>query len=214
MKGYSEALEQRLEVTEILLLKLLHTTNEEIVSSAVQECQISGLSRTKTGQSTSQKDMGPTEARKATLMSHWEKFPLKTYEDVKRWKEDALQPLEAPSKRPVQSNQSNQYIPEPQHFSRSQLYQQSEQISTSPCLPPDKVNHRTTALRTREPRGRMEITDLGSVWNEDSSDACIQGAPIETESARPSSSSTLQMTEEEPGTSFELPEEFRKQFLW
>lgn len=195
----------------MLLLKLLHTTNEEIVSSAVQECQISGLSRTKTGRSTSQKDMGPTEARKATLMSHWEKFPLKTYEDVKRWKEDALQPLEAPSKRSGQSNQCN---PEPQHFSHSQLYQQSEQISTSPCLPPDEVTHRATALGTRERRGRMEITDLGSVWNEDSSDACIQGASVETESARPSSSSTLQMTEEEPGTSFELPEEFRKQFLW
>ncbi|GFP52963.1 hypothetical protein TASIC1_0002014700 [Trichoderma asperellum] len=68
-KGYIEALEQRLAVTETVLLQLLQVSDDSVLQDAFKR---------------------RIEAKKTGTIAHWDNFPLNTADDVKRWAGEVL----------------------------------------------------------------------------------------------------------------------------
>ncbi|KAF7557683.1 hypothetical protein G7046_g5974 [Stylonectria norvegica] len=82
-KGYTVALERRLAETENALLQLLSTINDESLELAFSESF--QLSRGG-GCGFPTSDAGvPGGSKKASSVAYWEKFPLKTAQDIKCW---------------------------------------------------------------------------------------------------------------------------------
>ena len=80
------ALEQRLAETENALLQLLSTVNDETLELAFSESNqyLQGGDRS-FPQTTDVEVPGGAGSKKANSVANWEKFPLKTAQDVKYW---------------------------------------------------------------------------------------------------------------------------------
>ncbi|PNY18342.1 Uncharacterized protein TCAP_07544 [Tolypocladium capitatum] len=78
-KGYVEALEHRLAVTEDALLQILSVASDDMVESAYG----SGGNNPSRTAYTGIAACG--EVRKTDLLTRWEQFPLTTAGDVRRW---------------------------------------------------------------------------------------------------------------------------------
>jgi len=85
-KGYIEALEHRLAVTEAVLLQLFQVSGDAALRAAFQ--------REKPTRRTSSTEVltaaGKIEAKKTGTIAHWESFPLGSAEEVRRWAREAL----------------------------------------------------------------------------------------------------------------------------
>lgn len=80
-KGYTEALEHRLEATEDALMRLLALADMDSISSAFRHQdsndRVSGTSESHY--------MARSAEDKASLMAQWDDYPLGTAEDLQRW---------------------------------------------------------------------------------------------------------------------------------
>lgn len=95
-KGYIEALEQRLAVTEAVLLQLLQVSDENVLQDAFKHEPsrrtgvLSMAATATTATATTTDAAGRIEAKKTGTIAHWDSFPLNTADDVKRWASEVL----------------------------------------------------------------------------------------------------------------------------
>ncbi|KAM0472062.1 hypothetical protein ACHAPX_009011 [Trichoderma viride] len=90
-KGYIEALEQRLAVTEAVLLQLLQVSGDNVLQDAFKHepnrrTDVLNMAST----ATTTDAAGRIEAKKTGTIAHWDNFPLNTADDVKRWAGEVL----------------------------------------------------------------------------------------------------------------------------
>ncbi|KAB5533369.1 hypothetical protein GE09DRAFT_359499 [Coniochaeta sp. 2T2.1] len=88
VKGYSDLLKQRLEMTENALLQLLDAVDDNTIEAAFKSGGSGTLAEEQAAniQSLAFADMpGSVEVKKAALAAQWDQFPLRTAEEVKRW---------------------------------------------------------------------------------------------------------------------------------
>ncbi|KAH6607147.1 zn2-c6 fungal-type dna-binding domain [Trichoderma cornu-damae] len=97
-KGYIEALEHRLAVTEAVLLQLLQVSDDAVLRDAFRhepskKADVLNMAATATATTTTTTTTdaaGRIEAKKTGTIAHWDNFPLKTADDVKRWAGEIL----------------------------------------------------------------------------------------------------------------------------
>ncbi|KAL5087508.1 hypothetical protein Trisim1_007729 [Trichoderma cf. simile WF8] len=90
-KGYIEALEHRLAVTEAVLLQLLQVSDDTVLQDAFKHepsKRTDVLSTTAAATTTDA--AGRIEAKKTGTIAHWDNFPLNTADEVKRWAGEVL----------------------------------------------------------------------------------------------------------------------------
>lgn len=74
-KGYVEALEHRLQVTEGLLLRLLSHISDPVLSSIFPEDSLSS----------NETDYAPLARLEKKGFEEWSQFPLETAQDIRKW---------------------------------------------------------------------------------------------------------------------------------
>ncbi|RKU42022.1 hypothetical protein DL546_005042 [Coniochaeta pulveracea] len=85
VKGYADVLKQRLEETENALLRLLSATDDRTIAAAFAD-STAGQSLLPRYRDIGGTDVpGSAELKKAALVTHWDRFPLKTSEEVMSW---------------------------------------------------------------------------------------------------------------------------------
>ncbi|KAL6856659.1 hypothetical protein J3F83DRAFT_752347 [Trichoderma novae-zelandiae] len=92
-KGYIEALEHRLAVTEAVLLQLLQVSDDSILHDAFKHeptKRADVLNTAAIATTTTTDAAGRIEAKKTGTIAHWDSFPLNTADDVKRWAGEIL----------------------------------------------------------------------------------------------------------------------------
>ncbi|KAL6900208.1 hypothetical protein GGI43DRAFT_62481 [Trichoderma evansii] len=89
-KGYIEALEQRLAVTEAVLLQLLQVSDDTVLQDAFKHEPSRRTDVLNMAASTTTDAAGRIEAKKTGTIAHWDNFPLNTADDVKRWAGEVL----------------------------------------------------------------------------------------------------------------------------
>ncbi|KAK5046129.1 hypothetical protein LTR84_008586 [Exophiala bonariae] len=88
-KGYVEALETRLKVTEGVLWRLLSSSNEQDLLRAFDDHIIA-----KTPKSLTICTLATTDEKRSAI-SHWEQFPLRSAAEVQTWMQN-LEPMPTP----------------------------------------------------------------------------------------------------------------------
>ncbi|KAI1493698.1 hypothetical protein F5X96DRAFT_133678 [Biscogniauxia mediterranea] len=92
-KGYTEALEHRLAETENILLQLLSVADNEIISQAFSADRLpprplwASTDASLVPSIASDSDFSLPGPNKAGLMAHWDRFPLDTPDNIRRWAE-------------------------------------------------------------------------------------------------------------------------------
>ncbi|KAM0450505.1 hypothetical protein ACHAO4_006483 [Trichoderma viride] len=91
-KGYIEALEQRLAVTEAVLLQLLQVSGDSVLQDAFKHepGRRTDVVNMASAATTTTDAAGRIEAKKTGTIAHWDNFPLNTADDVKRWAGEVL----------------------------------------------------------------------------------------------------------------------------
>ncbi|KAL7930361.1 hypothetical protein V8C35DRAFT_313043 [Trichoderma chlorosporum] len=90
-KGYIEALEHRLAVTEAVLLQLLQVSDDAVLQDAFKHEPSKRADVLNTAAAATTTDAaGRIEAKKTGTIAHWDNFPLNTADDVKRWAGEVL----------------------------------------------------------------------------------------------------------------------------
>ncbi|KND93719.1 hypothetical protein TOPH_01893 [Tolypocladium ophioglossoides CBS 100239] len=89
-KGYVEALEHRLEITEDALLQILSVAGDDIVESAYGSGGILGKNPSGAACAVRASITGRREVRKTDFLARWEQFPLSTADDVRIWAQHAF----------------------------------------------------------------------------------------------------------------------------
>ncbi|KAL7922754.1 hypothetical protein ACQKWADRAFT_291285 [Trichoderma austrokoningii] len=91
-KGYIEALEQRLAVTEAVLLQLLQVSGDHVLQDAFRHepSRRTDVLNMAAAATTTTDAAGRIEAKKTGTIAHWDNFPLNTADDVKRWAGEVL----------------------------------------------------------------------------------------------------------------------------
>ncbi|KAG7417675.1 Regulatory protein CAT8 [Fusarium oxysporum f. sp. rapae] len=85
-KGYTKALETRLRETELVLTRLLHSTNDEALLARAFRDDTQELAHKRFNeQITEHSSSGIGEQKILALMDHWERFPLRTADNVRQW---------------------------------------------------------------------------------------------------------------------------------
>ncbi|KAK1255772.1 hypothetical protein MKX07_008031 [Trichoderma sp. CBMAI-0711] len=92
-KGYIEALEHRLAVTEAVLLQLLQVSDDSLLQDAfkhepAKRADVPSAAAIAT--TTTTDAAGRIEAKKTGTIAHWDSFPLNTADEVKRWAGEVL----------------------------------------------------------------------------------------------------------------------------
>ncbi|TVY76843.1 Regulatory protein CAT8 [Fusarium oxysporum f. sp. cubense] len=196
-KGYTKALETRLRETELVLIRLLHSTNDKDLLARAFNDDAQDLFN---GQITEHNSSGIGEQKMLALMDHWERFPLRTADNVEQW-------IEQVTKNSVVQdrveNQPNEEMPE-----LSQAVKPSDNINHQPEA--DIQSHVGTGddLSVESPcHGHAVDQDpIFQAPMEIASVAIIQ-APEPADLAN-----KLQNITTSHG--IELPADFKQQFLW
>ncbi|KAL7965753.1 hypothetical protein HDV63DRAFT_386961 [Trichoderma sp. SZMC 28014] len=91
-KGYIEALEQRLAVTEAVLLQLLQVSGDNVLQDAFKHepSRRTDVLNMASAAAATTDAAGRIEAKKTGTIAHWDNFPLNTADDVKRWAGEVL----------------------------------------------------------------------------------------------------------------------------
>ncbi|KAL7916423.1 hypothetical protein GGI35DRAFT_433009 [Trichoderma velutinum] len=90
-KGYIEALEHRLAVTEAVLLQLLQVSDDAVLQDAFKHEPTKRADVLNTAATATTTDAaGRIEAKKTGTIAHWDNFPLNTADEVKRWAGEVL----------------------------------------------------------------------------------------------------------------------------
>ncbi|KAL7816677.1 hypothetical protein V8C26DRAFT_400205 [Trichoderma gracile] len=190
-KGYIEALEHRLAVTEAVLLQLLQVSDDSLLQDAFKHepaKRADVLSAAAIATTTTTDAAGRIEAKKTGTIAHWDSFPLNTADDVKRWAGEVLgrraDALQANGNTPEDTDQrSFETYPVPSDpLPRSQPERRSSSRASAEVYQPLPMEPSATALPTAiEP-------------------AMASGTAFSRELAT--------------GEVFDLSQDFRRQFVW
>ena len=190
-KGYTEALEHRLRETETALLRLWHASSRDVIERAfagdVESSNGRGVTR---GVRTC--DSGPA---KAGLIKQWEKYPLESAIGIQRWATDVVGRERTVGVEDTRIGGTTSLDAQP-----PSAHSRTVQTRLTPAAPPappvinansrpyQEVREMTTRIgppiEFQEVTGREEI---------------MQAPDVRSKAAH---------------GRFEMPEEFRRQFLW
>lgn len=188
-KGYIEALEQRLAVTEAVLLQLLQVSGDNVLQDAFKHepsRRTDVFNTAATATTTTTDAAGRIEAKKTGTIAHWDSFPLNTADEVKRWAGEVLgrrtddMEMNGTALEDANSTPFTTYPVPPDPLSRS-LTEVSSRASAE-AFPPRAMEPTATALPTA----------------------------VEPVLA----SSTAFAREMVTGEVFDLSQDFRRQFVW
>jgi len=87
-KGYTKALERRLQETELVLTRLLLSTTDKDSLTLAFHDDTQEQAHVFHKQFTEHHSSGTSEQKKLALMDHWERFPLRTVNNVRQWIEE------------------------------------------------------------------------------------------------------------------------------
>ncbi|OTA08852.1 hypothetical-protein [Trichoderma parareesei] len=190
-KGYIEALEHRLAVTEAVLLQLLQVSDDSLLQDAfkhepAKRADVPSAAAIAT--TTTTDAAGRIEAKKTGTIAHWDSFPLNTADEVKRWAGEVLgrraDALQASRNTPEETDQRsfNTYPIPPDPLSGSRPEKRSSSRGSAEAYQPLPMEQTATALPTAiEP-------------------AMASGTAFPRELAT--------------GEVFDLSQDFRRQFVW
>ncbi|UKZ74320.1 hypothetical protein TrVFT333_001984 [Trichoderma virens FT-333] len=186
-KGYIEALEHRLAVTEAVLLQLLQVSDDAVLQDAFKHEPSKRTDVLNTAATATTTDAaGRIEAKKTGTIAHWDNFPLNTADEVKRWAGEVL----GRGSDDPEMNGTAREDTDPRSF------------KTYP-VPPDPLSRNLPEVSSRAsaevfPPRPMEPT--------------ATALPTATEPAL--ASSTTFVREMMSGEVFDLSQDFRRQFVW
>ncbi|TFA99095.1 hypothetical protein CCMA1212_009223 [Trichoderma ghanense] len=156
-KGYIEALEHRLAVTEAVLLQLLQVSDDSLLQDAFKHepaKRADALSTAAIATTTTTDAAGRIEAKKTGTIAHWDSFPLNTADEVKRWAGEVLgrhaDALNASENTPEDVDQRSfeTYPVPPDLLSRSQRQKRSSSRASAEAYQPLPMEPTATALPT------------------------------------------------------------------
>jgi hypothetical protein len=199
-KGYTKALERRLQETELVLIRLLHSTNDEdffarAFHDGTQELAHVFHERF-TEQITEHSSSGTSEQKMLALLDHWERFPLRTANNVRQWIEEVTKAPIVQDGVEIQPNEKMQELSQAEESSGNINHQPKADIQ-SPASTGDDLSAESPC--------HVHAVDQGP----------ISQAPIEIASQPPAPADKARDVQNIT-TSYEidLPPDFKDQFLW
>ncbi|KAL1874748.1 hypothetical protein VTK73DRAFT_225 [Phialemonium thermophilum] len=227
VKGYVEALEHRLEVTENALLRLLAVSDEERLALAFRPDSEPVVTLPRV-QSVASADAGSrAEVSKADLLAHWEQFPLTNLDEIRHWAKEALQAPLASSLRQESFEQAGDVdiaggsaqaegVPRQQVYSHTQLMplpvDQGIHAST-----PSPVHSQNEAVHFQEAAmpAAMPTWQPAVTYPQQQASPARQEGHTNMQSAEQPATMQAQTKDWEEGEeSLFLPLEFKQQYLW
>ncbi|RKK24838.1 hypothetical protein BFJ63_vAg3654 [Fusarium oxysporum f. sp. narcissi] len=196
-KGYTKALETRLRETELVLIRLLHSTNDKDLLARAFNDDAQDLVN---GQITEHNSSGIGEQKMLALMDHWERFPLRTADNVEQW-------IEQVTKNSVVQdrveNQPNEEMPE----------------LSQAVKPYDNINHQPEAdIQSHVSTGddlSVESHCHGHAIDQDPiSQAPMEIASVDIIQAPEPADVANKLRNITTSHGIELPADFKQQFLW
>lgn len=209
VKGYAEMLRQRLEATENALLRLLLAADEKTILAAYGNGSDS-LEDSSGLQVTIPPDiLVGSELKKAALAAHWDQFPLQTVEDVKRWAKEVLRSPMAPLSENfremnvvvLSESEPNQRVDASHTYSAPIHMAFDDGMS----VPEGRANGIERRGHGQKGSGSGPETAISNFDKQPQASGALQDQLMSTESI-------LQNHDETE--SLELPDEFRRQYLW
>ncbi|KAF5662018.1 hypothetical protein FCIRC_11623 [Fusarium circinatum] len=200
-KGYTKALEARLRETELVLIRVLHATNDEGLLARAFHEDTQRLAHKRPDERIAElKTLGVGEHKMLALMDHWERFPLRKADDVRLWVEEASKNSVLQDGRESQSNEEIRGPLRAQSPSGNVSYQQEAEV--------------------QRPAGAGDDMAAESPCHDNAVDqGIIAQSPPETELVdtilppKPASE-THEVRNITASSRIELPAGFKDQFLW
>ncbi|OIW32830.1 hypothetical protein CONLIGDRAFT_710857 [Coniochaeta ligniaria NRRL 30616] len=189
VKGYVDLLKQRLEATENALLRLLSAADETTIVAAFGNRVVGNIMDDSLHYSYNvSNDMpGSAEVRKASLTAHWDQFPLRTADEVKRWAQELLK-----SSAATASSEDSRGL-------------------TSISVADDTMSSSEAGIGDMEiqghgePSGREVEAGVAHLDLQPQTSPALRHAPTQTGSG---------IHSQEQEGSLELSQEFKQQYLW
>ncbi|KAF5614592.1 uncharacterized protein FTJAE_13686 [Fusarium tjaetaba] len=191
-KGYTKALETRLRETEMVLIRVLQSTNDqELLARAFNDdTKELGFNERITEHS-----MG--EQRMLALMNHWERFPLRTADNVVQWIEETSRNSNLQDRAGSQTLKRTGEV--------SQLVEHSHDIAHQPEADIESHVGSEDDLSVESRHGHATSISLPPIMELSSEDTVEAVIPAEkAHEVRNTAASSI----------IELPEDFKDQFLW
>ncbi|KAF5587533.1 hypothetical protein FPANT_6878 [Fusarium pseudoanthophilum] len=190
-KGYTKALETRLRETEMVLIRVLHSTNDQelLYRAFSEDSRELGLN-----ERISEHSIG--EQRMLALMNHWERFPLRTADNVVQWIEETSRNSNLQDGAGSQSAKRTGEV--------SKLVEHPHDINHQPEVGIESNVDSEDTLSVERRHGHAGSISLPPM--ELSSEDTVE-APIPAEKAHEVRNTTA-------SSMIELPEDFKDQFLW
>ncbi|KAI1016646.1 hypothetical protein LB504_007093 [Fusarium proliferatum] len=197
-KGYTKALEARLAETELVLIRLLQATNDEGFLARAFDEDIQKLAHKRFDErNTELKSLGIGEHKMLALMDHWERFPLRTADDVRQWIGEVSKTSVMQDEGTHQSNEKMRGLLRAESSSGNADYQHEDEVQSPAGAGDDMAvedpyrDHAVDQDSIGQPSQRTESVDTIQL-------AC------ETHAAQDITTSSR----------IELPADFKDQFLW
>ncbi|KAL7947956.1 hypothetical protein V8C42DRAFT_316234 [Trichoderma barbatum] len=186
-KGYIEALEQRLAVTEAVLLQILQVSDDTVLQDAFKHEPSKRTDVLNTAATATTTDAaGRIEAKKTGTIAHWDNFPLNTADEVKRWAGEVL----GHHADDMEMNGTGREDADPRSF------------ETYP-VPPDPLSRNISEVSSRASADGFQSRPM---------EPTATALPTAVEPAL--ASGTAFVREMVSGEGFDLSQDFRRQFVW
>ncbi|RKL39335.1 hypothetical protein BFJ72_g6807 [Fusarium proliferatum] len=197
-KGYTKALEARLAETELVLIRLLHATNEEGLLARAFDGDTKKRAHRRFGeQNTELKSSSIGEHKMLALMDHWERFPLRTADDVRQWIGEVSKTSMMQGEGTNQSNEKMRGLLRVESSSGNADYQHEDEVQS--------------------PAGAGDDMAVGDPYRDDSVDQDSIGQPpqrTESVGSIQPACETHAVQDITTSSRIELPADFKDQFLW
>ena len=204
MKVYIEALENRLEETENVLLQVLSILDESTVELAFQNAKVfrRGTSRL---YSTASADISSSaEASKSILVAHWRDYPLTTANEVQQWVKEAVEGDHVQPTLIASNTESSNVLDVPA------TPQGSVTAKSTPISVDDEGSTTTTFMDDSEIQ--LPVQSISQPW-ESSSHPHQHPEMFSTPQLMPASSQMYQR-DQKTDNAMGLSEDFKKQYIW
>ncbi|KAI1067052.1 hypothetical protein LB506_003920 [Fusarium annulatum] len=197
-KGYTKALEARLAETELVLIRLLHATNDEGLLAHAFDGDTQKRAHKRFGErNTEFKSSGIGEHKMLALMDHWERFPLRTADDVRQWIGEVSKTSMMQGEGTNQSSEKMRGLLRAESSSGNVDYQHEDEV--------------------QNPAGAGDDMAAGDPYRDDSVDQDSIGQPpqrTESVGSIQPACETHAVQDITTSSRIELPADFKDRFLW
>jgi len=204
-------LKQRLVATENALVRLLSASDDKTIAAAFgnQECSDIRDDSLRFPHKYSADMPGSAEVKKAALAAHWDQFPLRTVDDLKRWANEVLRSSHTVATSQSIGGTNDGGLP---------VQDSCRQLDIQHCSQPMQVSVvHDGLLRSEMQIGDTHGQDHGRL-SRNGLEAMLSYLDHEPQiSAKPQQTSSLTKPCQQPqdkAYSLELSQDFKQQYLW